>query len=181
MNKSQPILSYTFSFLILAIIFKVIGLLHIENEELLAYTFVFYGISSVYLSMGQDKKFRVFLGTVVFLTGIVFFIINNFDIISLTKIILPSIILILGAGCFMLYMDNTNDKAILYVSLFLILVGLVYSISIGSMKPGYFIYSAYQVILKYWIIIIIALIIFTAIKRENNNDDNKEDKNGGEI
>ncbi|MDR3625859.1 MAG: hypothetical protein P4L45_03455 [Ignavibacteriaceae bacterium] len=171
MNKSQPILSYTFSFLIIAVILKITGLLRVNNEEILAYTFILYGIGSVYLSLGKDKKFRIFLGTAAFLVGIIFFIINNFDIISISKIIFPSIILILGIACLMLYIDNTNDKTILYISLFFILSGLIYSMSIGSMRPAYFIYSAYQIVLKYWIIVIIAAIIFIAINRGNKNED----------
>jgi hypothetical protein len=162
MNKSQPLLTYTLSFLIIAVIFKVIGLVIINNEEILAYTFVFYGISSVYLFMGKNKKFRLFLGTVVFLIGIIFFILNNFDITSLSRIIFPSIILMLGIGCLMLYIDNTDDKIILYASLILILIGLVYSISFGTMKPGFLIDSIYHITLKYWIIVIIAIIIFTS-------------------
>ena len=94
MNKPRSILTYTLSFLILAVIFKLIGFLRVNNEEILAYTFIFYGISSVYLSMGKDKKFRVFLGTVVFLIGIIFFVLNNFDITNLSRIIFPSVILI---------------------------------------------------------------------------------------
>jgi hypothetical protein len=169
MNKSQPILVYTFSFLILAFIFKIIGLLIVNNEEILAYTFIFYGISSVYLSLGRNKKFRVFLGTVVFLIGIIFFVLNNFDLISLSRIIFPSTILIVGICCLMLYIDNTNDKAILYASLIFIFTGLIYSMSFGSMKFGIFFYSIYHITLKYWIIVIIAVIIFTAVQLDNKN------------
>ena len=169
MNKSQPILTYTLSFLILAVIFKIIGLLNLSNEEILAYTFIFYGISSVYLSFGRDKKFRIFLGTVFFLIGIILFVLNNFDINNISKIIFPSILFILGIGFLMLYIDNINDKAMLYISLIFIFTGLVYSISIGSMKLGLFIYSVYHIILKYWIVAIIALIIFTAINYDEKN------------
>jgi len=170
MNKSQPILTYTFSFLILAVFFKLIGLLNINNEEILAYTFVFYGISSVYLSLGKNKKFRLFLGTVVFLTGIIFFILNNFDIINPSRMIFPAIILTAGTGFLMLYIDDTNDKGILYASVAFIIPGLIYSIYFGTMRPGLFIYSIYQVILKYWFILLIAAIIFAA----NNLDEKSE-------
>jgi|WetSurMetagenome_2_1015567.scaffolds.fasta_scaffold537499_2 hypothetical protein len=170
MNKSQSVLTYTLSFLILAVVLKVFGLLSVNNEEILAYTFIFYGISSVYSSLGKDKKFRLFLGTVVFLIGIVFFILNNFDITSLSRIIFPSIILILGAGCFMLYIDNTNDKAILYASLFFVLIGITYSIIFGPVKFGIFVFSLYQIILKYWIVITIAAIIFISINREDKTE-----------
>jgi hypothetical protein len=169
MNKSQPILTYTLSFLILAVLFKIIGLLNVNNEEILAYTFVFYGISSVYSSLGKNKKFRLFLGTVVFLIGIIFFVINNFDIVNLSRMIFPAIILTAGIGFLMLYIDNTNDKTILYVSAAFILPGLFYSIYFGTMKPGLFINSIYQIILKYWIIVIITAIIFTAINRDEKS------------
>ena len=33
MNKSQSILTYTLSFLIIAVAFKIIGLLRVDNEK----------------------------------------------------------------------------------------------------------------------------------------------------
>jgi hypothetical protein len=153
-----------------AVILKVVGLLIISKEEILAYTFIFYGISSVYLFMGKNKKFRLFLGTMAFLIGIVFFIINNFEIISLTRIIFPSVILIPGIGCLILYIDHTDDKIILWASLILILIGLVYSVSFGTMKLGFFMDSIYKIILKYWIIVIITIIIILGFNSNASNE-----------
>ncbi len=167
MEKSQPILTYSLSFLILAMLFKMLRIIDLGNEEILAYTFIFYGISSVYVSMGMNKRLRLFIGTVVFLIGIIFFVLVYFDIFYSSKIIFPSALLILGISSLMLFLDNTDDKAILFISLIFILLGIVYSASIGMMRLGSFLFSFYHIILKYWIIILITVIIVVIVKRED--------------
>lgn len=167
MEKSQPILTYSLSFLILALIFKFLGVINLANEEILSYTFIFYGLSSVYASMGKNKKLRLFIGSVVFLIGIIFFVMIYFDIFYSSKIIFPSTLLILGISSLMLFLDNTKDKAVLFISLIFILIGIVYSVSVGMMRLDSFIFSFYHILLKYWIIILIAIIIVAAIRRED--------------
>ena len=170
LKKTQPILTYSLSFLLLAIIFKFLGLINLENEEILSYVFIFYGISSVYVSFGNNSKFRLFIGSIVFLFGIIFFIFNYFEIFYSTKIIFPSALLILGISSLMLYFDNTKEKVILYISLIFILLGIVFSASVGTMRLGSFLSSVYNILLKYWIVILIAMIIVLAIKRDGGEN-----------
>ncbi|MCL5030418.1 MAG: hypothetical protein M1480_15510 [Bacteroidetes bacterium] len=148
-------------------IFKFLGVINLANEEILSYTFIFYGLSSVYASMGKGKKLRLFIGTAVFLIGIILFIMIYFDMFYSPKIIFPSTLLILGISSLMLFLDNTKDKAVLFISLIFILIGIVYSVSVGMLRLNSFIFSFYHILLKYWIIILIAIIIVAAIRRED--------------
>ncbi len=170
LKKSQPILTYSLSFILLALIFKFLGLINLANEEILSYTFIFYGISSVYISFGKNNKLRLFVGTTVFLVGIIFFIFNYFEIFYSTKIIFPSALLILGISSLMLYIDNIKDKVVLYISLILILAGIVFTASAGTMHLGSFLSSVINILFKYWIVILIAAIIFMAIRRDDGEN-----------
>ena len=145
---------------------KFLGLIDLANEEILSYTFIFYGLSSVYVSIGRNKKLRLFIGSVVFLIGIVFFIFIYFDIFYSTKIIFPSVLLIFGISLLMMFIDNPADKAILFISLIFILLGIVFSMSVGTMRINSFLFSFYHILLKYWIVILIAVVIIMAIRRE---------------
>lgn len=164
--RPQPILIYTVSFLVLALFFNIVGIINLDNYEILAYTFIFYGLATVYLSMGNNKKLQVFLGSAVFLIGIDFMVISNFDIFNSSGIIFPSTLLILGISSLILYLDNTEDRAIFFVSLIFILFGLIYSISVGSLGVISFLKSLIALVKDYWIVPVIAFIVFVLLGRK---------------
>jgi len=167
MIKTQPIIIYALAFLIISLVLKLFGFIYLDNIELLAYTFIFYGISSVYVSFGNNKRFQLFIGTTAFLIGIVFFLISNFDIFNSSGLIFPSVLLILGIGSGMLFLDNTDDKAILFVSIIFVLLGIIYSASVGSLKFLSFINSIVSITDKYWVVALITLVIIILLRREN--------------
>lgn len=164
--KQQPILIYSVTFLILAILFNLIGIINVGNYEILAYTFSFYGLSTVYASMGHNKKLQLFWGSSIFLIGIDFLIVSRFDVFNTSGIIFPSILFILGISCFILFIDNIDDKAILFVSIIFVLLGLIYSTSIGNLRIMSFIDSLISLISGYWIMLIIVLLVFIVIRRK---------------
>ncbi len=164
--RPQPILIYTVLFLVLALFFNIVGIINLDNYEILAYTFIFYGLATVYLSMGNNKKLQVFLGSAVFLIGIDFMVISNFDIFSSSGIIFPSTLLILGISSFILYLDNTEDRAIFFVSIIFILFGLIYSISVGSLGIISFLKSLFALVKDYWVVPVIAFIVFVLLGRK---------------
>jgi len=165
LGNKHTILSYALSFLLLAYLVKLLGFVDFSTMEILSYTFVFYGISQVYISMGNERKLALFLGSAIFLLGTEFFLLDSFDIISTSSVIFPSALLILGISSFMLYIDNTDDKAILFISLIFILLGVIYSVSVGSMRFGNFFTALFQLVAKYWIIFILALVIIFMISK----------------
>lgn len=169
MIKLQPILIYALAFLIISLILKLFGLIYLDNIELLAYTFIFYGISSVYVSFGNNKRFQLFIGTTAFLIGIIFFLVSNFDIFNSSSLIFPSALLILGICSWMLFLDNTDDKAVLFISIIFILLGVIYSISVGTLRIGSFLNSIFSITIKYWIVALITLIIIILLKRDDNS------------
>ncbi len=163
--KQPPILIYSITFLILALLFNLVGIINVGNYEILAYTFSFYGLSNVYASMGHNKKLQLFLGSSVFLIGIDFLIISLFDVFNTSGIIFPSIVLIISISSFILFLDNTDDKAILFVSIIFALLGIIYSTSAGNLRIISFINSLTSIASGYWIMLIIVLVVFILIRR----------------
>lgn len=170
MTYKHSLLSYALSFLLLAYAIKLLGFVDFSTLEILAYTFIFYGVSQVYLSMGNDKKLALFLGSAIFLLGVEFFLLDNFDITSTSSIIFPSALLILGISSLMLFLDNTGDKAIMFISLIFILLGIIYSTNVGSMRFGNFFTALFQLFSRYWLIFVLSLVIIFFISREKKSD-----------
>jgi hypothetical protein len=166
LNNNQPILIYLLIFLALSIILKLFGIIDVENTELIGYAMIFYGINLVYLSFGGKQQGLLFTGTVFFLVGLLLFLINNFEFINNKEIIFPSILLILGTGFLMLFLDNTSKKNFLLVSLTFILSALIVTTLLGSITATLFVDSVVKITVKYWLIALVAIVLLIVLHRE---------------
>jgi len=130
-----------------------------NNNELIGYALIIYGLSVYYSSHIKSKKLGLFLGSAIFLTGVIFFILGNFEIADKVQIIIPSIILIISFSIFMLYVYDTSLKIPLYISLVLLLAGVAY-IGFNS-KYGYrnFIPHISEITVRYWPVLVILVVI----------------------
>lgn len=166
MDRQQSIFVYILAFIIISILLKAFGVIEFGNAEILAYALTFYGISVSFISFGRERRASLFLGTVVFLTGILLFLLTNYTFLDNSLIIFPSVFLILGIGFLMLYLDETAHRVPLYVAVVFIITGLVFTFLWGSPAFFTFIGAAVSIFLKAIpLIIIIALLLVLLIRR----------------
>ena len=105
-------------------LFKLTGILNISTSDIITYLFLVYGIASVYINLGQNRQGSLFFNTIIFLLGVVLFIVNHYKFMNLNNIIFPSILFISGAGFLMLFIDDFTKKIFLLVSAVLILLAI---------------------------------------------------------
>ncbi len=165
MNRNQLIILYLIIFIFFAIALKYFGLAQYDNLELLAVIFVAYGSGTVYNTIGQNKKFSLFVGTSAFLSGIVFFLIGKQQIFNSSGILFPSILFILGIGCLMLFFDNTADKSLLIIAAVFMVLGIIYTGVSGSFNTATFLNSLYELAQEYWLIILVVIIAIYLVSR----------------
>ena len=94
MFKNHSIITYLLIFLVLSILLKIVGIIDVNYTELAGYALIFYGIVTVYVSMGKNKRNLLFIGAVSFLVGVELIITNNYDFLKLSNVVLPSIFFI---------------------------------------------------------------------------------------
>lgn len=109
----------------IAYVLKLTGVIAVSLTLVIAYAFLIYGIVSVFVSMGTHQRAGLFLGTAIFLTGVVLFVVENFTIIQPDILIFPSILFISGAGFLMLFLDDRLNKVFLYSSVILIPLSII--------------------------------------------------------
>ncbi|HUX60029.1 MAG TPA: hypothetical protein VMV32_01855, partial [Ignavibacteriaceae bacterium] len=107
-----------------------------------------------------------FLGTVIFLSGIILFVTNNFDFYKISGILLPSVFLIIGVGFLMLFIDNPAEKTVLTLAVIFIVFGLILTIILGTLSAHSFLKAILYIAQKYWILAVILIMIILLIKRE---------------
>jgi len=170
LNSHHPVLFYLLIFLGLSLLLKFFGIIEFSIPEIFSYALIFYGISLVYLSFGRNKKAALFVGTVIFLCGLVFFLINNFDFTEPEKLIIPSFMFISGAGFLMLFIDDIYNILLLVISVVFILLGVFSAFILGTVEASSYFISLWYIIQKYWpVAIILAAIIWFLRKEEKNN------------
>jgi len=116
----NKIVSYLAAFFIFILLLWLIGFVNSSLLELLSYFSLALGISIVLISFGNDKKGILFSGTIIFLLGLIFFILNNFDFDQTNNLMIPAFLFILGTGFFVLFLDGffKQEKILFYLLYF---------------------------------------------------------------
>ena len=167
MEKNQPIISYLLTLLFLLVLLKIIGIINIHNLELLGYVFIFLGLSYVFNSFGKNRKGSLFISTVIFFVGLVLFIISNFELQQLSKLIIPASLMIIGVGLLMTYIDGDQRTVVFILSLLFIASGIIITISHGEITFNSFYLSFIRVMKKYWSVLLIFTGVFLLLRKWN--------------
>lgn len=90
-----------------------LDVLEIEFASIFWPLAMLFGISKVVIGFSKDKRGLIFLGTVVFLYGLFFFI-RSLDFIEIhSHLFLPATLLICGVAFLMIYLQNLRDWPLL--------------------------------------------------------------------
>lgn len=171
--KNKYILILLLLFIVLSVALKIAGIIDFEIAELIAYVFLFTGISITYSSFLNKRPGLIFAGSFIFLIGTVIYISTHFFIWNPSRIFFPSLLIITGVSMLLVFYYDTKKKFLLIISLLIILAGVLYLIEYG--KPGLddFIYGIVEIIKDYWAIVIVSLLIIfllnKQIKQEGEN------------
>lgn len=169
MFKKHSIITYLLVFLVLSILLKIVGIINISITELAGYALIFYGIGTVYVSMGKNKKKFLFIGAVSFLVGVELFITSNYDFLKISNIVLPSIFFILGTAFLVLFIDDFSNKLLLAISVIFLISGIFFFTKLGTFNPNDFLKSTLSISMKYWPIIIIVTALILLLKKDNKS------------
>lgn len=161
-NKISP-LALSFIVLGFVLLLKLVGEVTASYNNIYGNMFLFYGIVSVFINIGKQRKGALFVGVLSFMVGVLSYIFNHYNIISSNQIIFPATFIALGSGFLFLFLDDFSEKLFLYISLILILYGGLSIVLYDSSEFIKFSASTSRTILDHWeyLIIIIGVGILT--------------------
>lgn len=169
MFKNYSIITYLLIFLALSTLLKIAGIINITYTELTGYALIFYGIGTVYVSMGKNKKNILFIGAVLFLVGVLLFITSSYDFIKVSNIVLPSIFFILGTAFLILFIDDLSNNLLLVISIIFLISGIFFFTKLGNFNLTDFLKSTLSISIKYWPVIIIVTALILLLKKDNKS------------
>jgi len=160
----NKIVSYLAAFFIFILLLWLIGFVNSSLLELLSYFSLALGISIVLISFGNDKKGILFSGTIIFLLGLIFFILNNFDFDQTNNLMIPAFLFILGTGFFVLFLDGFSNKKNLILSALFWLTGFIFILFLGEFSISTFTASLKDVAFSFWTVILLVVGAFLLLK-----------------
>ena len=156
---------YLITFLAALIFLRAIGIINVSDSELIGYGLMIYGLSLFYSSYIKRRKLLLFIGTGIFLSGVLFFLIGNFELWNIDQLLIPASLFIFSISFFMVYLADMPKKNMLYLALILFTAG------IGAMAlvsktgiDGYF-ENAVLITRIYWPVIIILFFIVALVNK----------------
>lgn len=153
-------------FIIVSLFLSFLNILSISFQDILSYSLLTIGISLVYTEVIRQNRFLIFLGSLIFLTGIFFLIIENFDVNINEGMSLPIILIFSGSGLLMVHISASTKKIYLIASLILLSAGLALFIVKSNWIGSSFIQSLLSVSNFLWpvAILIIILVLLLRVK-----------------
>lgn len=153
-------------FIIVSLLLSFLNILSISFQDILSYSLLTIGISLVYSEAMRQNRLLIFLGSLVFLTGIFFLVTENFDVQISEGMILPILLIFSGSGLLMVHISTPTKKIYLIVSVILLSAGLALLIFKSNWNVNSFNQSLLSVLNFLWpvAILIVILVLLLRIK-----------------
>jgi len=166
MMKLNDIAVVIVVFIIIFLILSFLNIVSISYSDILSYSLITIGIALVYSEVIRQNRLLIFLGSVIFLTGIFFLITENFNVHATKEMRFPIILIFSGSGLLMVHICTATKKIFLLASVILLSAGLTLLLVSSHWKLGSFIQSVLSVVNFLWpvVIIIIILVLLLRIK-----------------
>ena len=156
---------YLITFLAALILLRTLGFITVSDSELIGYGLMIYGLSVFYSSYIQKRKLLLFIGSGIFLGGVVFFLIGNFELFNIDQLLIPASLFIFSIGLFMVYLSDTSKKNMLYFALILFTAGIGAMVLVSTTGiDGYF-ENTVLITRIYWPVIIILFFVVVLVNR----------------
>ena len=156
---------YLITFLAALIFLRTLGFITVSDSELIGYGLMIYGLSIFYSSYIQRKKVVLFIGTGIFLSGVVFFLIGNFELFNVDQLLIPASLFIFSIGLLMVYLSDMSKKNMLYFALILFTTGIGAMVLVSTTGiDGYF-ENTLLITRIYWPVIIILFFVVVLVNR----------------
>ena len=153
--------------LLLLVFLKISGIMHIQNIEFLGYVFICFGLSYSFSSFGKNRPGVLFTSTIIFLIGLILFVLSNFEILQPSHLVFPATLLIIGIGFLMVWIDGDLKNSALILSFLFLASGIITIAVKGGLTFRSLFISLLNLSVKYWPVFLIFAGVFFLFRKRN--------------
>ncbi|MGD8305716.1 MAG: hypothetical protein PVF17_03600 [Ignavibacteria bacterium] len=163
---NKIIIIYVLVFASVLILFRTIGLISFNNNELLGYVLVIYGLSLYYSSFLIKKKIALYFGSSLFLLGVIFLLIGSFDLQQKEQLLIPAFLFVNAISSLMLFLFDKSINTAMYATVILFAAGIGTFALVSPHGIKNFINNIISFSEVYWPVIIILTAVIVLVNRE---------------
>ena len=166
MNKSHLISFLILGFIVICFFFYWFGIVTVDSEELVGYSFIIIGLALFYSGFQSSKGIQTFFGSAFFLTGLLLIIVSTFPITQRDNLLIPTASFIIGLSFLMVFIQFSKNIMILILTIICLAIGIYSLISLSSISFVRFFNSIGKVGLSYWPIVIIFILVTLLLRKD---------------
>ena len=164
---------YIILFALLGGLLSIAGIISFSSFEIISYASIFLGLNLFYNSLNKHNRVGVFIGSLIFQFGAIAFVFTKFEILGFGRIIIPTLLFVLGFSLLLTNLATSTSKMTTILSIIMMAAGIIVILNRSSTDWHLYLSSVYEILKKYWIIILaaIAVIYFTLLEIKKRNMD----------
>ncbi len=144
---------------------NIFGLTHINEPVIAAGVMVFFGFSVVLFAYRFGRG-MIMLGGIVFTVGVALFVVEEYEILSVSNVFLPTLLFAFGTGFIALFTENRKDFRLLLIALTLYLFGILAVTTFKNFFLVEIINQTGMFFVKFWPVIVIIAAATFFVKRK---------------
>jgi len=148
------------------LLLKYSGIITAGYGGIYGFVLTVYGITAVYMLSGRGNKGGLFTAGVIFIIGVLLLVLENYEILSPMKLLLPTVLFAAGTGSALLFLDSFREIVFLVISVILIASGISTAFYFDLFTTIQAANNITFVVFQYWPVIFI-LIGFGIILNRN--------------
>jgi hypothetical protein len=159
-------LIYIIVFSAILILLRTLGLASFNDYEILGYILIIYGLSLFYSSFISSRKLLLFLGSSLFLAGVIFLLSGSFNLQNGGQIIIPASLFVFAISSMMLFLFDKSSGTAIYSAVILFAGGVGAMALFSPYGLNNFIYNIIIFSEVFWPVIIILAAVVILFNRE---------------
>ncbi len=162
---------YLLIIFIIVTLLSLINIISIDANNIAAYTLMIGGITFFYSSFIKEYKTGITLGSIIFLSGSLFFVFTKFEIWNFKSVFMPSALIIIGLSLLISNLLARIHNLSFLVSVLCMFAGVWLLIIRGTATTGLYLSAVIEIAKSYWVIILFlaGIILLTTRNFKKNN------------
>lgn len=163
-------------FIVVILITSLLGLFDFKLIEIISYSILLLSLNMFYTSVNNKNKIGTSLSSFLFFTGSLIFVLNRFEILNFSNILIPAFLFMFGLSLLIGNILIEWSRLSSAFSLISIFAGLSLLIKRSNTNLHLFLSAVYALAIEYWVIILFLIIVVfistRKIRHENSDRDN---------
>jgi hypothetical protein len=153
-------------FIIATFLLSIFNFISITLIDILSYSLLIIGIALVYSETVRQNRLSVFIGSIIFLSGVYFLITENFNLNISEGMSIPLIMIFAGLGLLVLHISTSTKIIFLIISIVFTSAGLILLIVYSHWSFGSFLLSVLPILNYLWPVLIILFVLVILVKNK---------------